>query len=645
MALKKGFFKRLQGGVNHSPLKSHEGGPPHSKKDFKGLLAHKLAEKSPVVDERLLNQNVSDNLAVERFRQNNDVSSEQIIKDAAKIKKIEEKKIQENQNKNRATIGQGAVTEQEKEQAAINNERGEKIHNASLSLLERPLAYMSDPSAVLGDMGINSFLGFDTGNTTQLAREIETMRTDPNLSFSDKLKAKTQMGLGMVPSATLNVGLGMIGAGGVGTGVKGAANYTGRVLNNAVNPLAGLGKPTAKAVSNALGNNIDDAGVDAFQQAINSQRGSTNVNYNLDNVGGIGDFDFDLSNLPQRTSTDNSLLDMINRKVLGTDKELGRSLEPLARELRKGANTFREAREFAANNMRSEQGQQRLTDLITETLDSKTEIPFSLNPFKDKEVIANMSPKTREKYINYFKNQHQDKLTNSKSMNELVDELAFDSQGNYNPNGAVKAIYGEGDKISSSLVNNAYYNGKKKGQNPSYVLGTGSTGSSPTAYHELLGHGGQQVDKLGPIGADNRLRNLSQRNVTAEYGSQLPNATPDQDYFNTGSKGLEPYAYAQELKKSMYDLGILKNNNGTWETVTPEMLEKTRDVLIKSPKGYISGPADGRFFNEARALEFVEDLDGLSTEMNKLIGANNPGDSDGKNKFDLLKVNSMEANA
>jgi len=642
MALKKNFFKGLQGGVNHSPLKFHEGGPPHSKKDFKGLLAHKLASKEPVVDERLLNQNVSDNLAVEKFRQNNDVSSEQIIKNAAQIKKIEEKKIQKNQNKNRATISQGPVTEQEKKQAAINNERGEKIHNASLSLFERPLAYMSDPSALLGDMGINSFLGFDTGNTTQLAREIETMRTDPNLSFSDKLKATTQRGLGMVPSATLNVGLGMIGAGGAGTGVKGAANYTGRVLNNTVNPLAGLGKPTANAVSNALGNNIDDAGVDAFQQAINAQRGTNNVNYNLDNVGGIGDFSFDFSKLPQRTSENNSLVDMINRKLLGSDKELGRSLEPLARELRKGANTFREAREFAANNMRSEQGQQRLTDLITETIDSKTEIPFSLNAFKDKEIVANMSPKTREKYINYFKKQHQDKLSNSKSMNELVDELAFDSQGNYNPNGAVKAIYGEGNKIYTDLlVDNAYYYGLNRGQNPSYVLGTGTTGASSTAYHELLGHGGQHVDKLNKIGdisnADNRLRNLSQRSAA--------NSTPDQGYFNTGSKGKEPYAYAQELKKSMYDLGILKNNNGTWETVTPGMLEKTRDILTKSPKGYIVGPADGRFFNEARALDFVEDLDGLSTEMNKLIGANNPGDADGKNKFDLLKANSMEANA
>ena len=289
---------------------------------------------------------------VEKFRQNSDVSSEQIIKDAAKIKKTKEKKIQENQNKNRATIGQGAVTGQEKEQAAINNERGEKIHNASLGLLERPLAYMSDPSAVLGDMGINSFLGFDTGNTTQLAREIETMRTDPNLSFSDKLKAKTQMGLGMVPSATLNVGLGMIGAGGVGTGVKGAANYTGRVLNNAVNPLAGLGKPTANAVSNALGNNIDDASVDVIQKAINAQKGTTNVNYNLDNIDSVGDFSFDIDNLPERLTSDNSFTDFINRKVLGTDKELGKSLEPLARELRKGANTFRETREFASNNMR-----------------------------------------------------------------------------------------------------------------------------------------------------------------------------------------------------------------------------------------------------------------------------------------------------
>ena len=36
----------------------------------------------------------------------------------------------------------------------------------------------------------------------------------------------------------------MIGAGSIGTGTKGLTNYAGNVLNNAVNPLAGFGKPT-----------------------------------------------------------------------------------------------------------------------------------------------------------------------------------------------------------------------------------------------------------------------------------------------------------------------------------------------------------------------------------------------------------------
>jgi hypothetical protein len=272
-----------------------------------------------------------------------------------------------------------------------------------------------------------------------------------------------------------------------------------------------------------------------------------------------------------------------------------------------------------------------LTDLITETIDSRAKIPANLNSFKDFELVKKMSPKTKQEYVDYFKKRHQEKLTNAKSINELVDELAFDSQGNYNPSAAVKAIYGNNKNIPKSIIDNAFWDSKTK----TPVLGANFTGSSPTAYHELLGHGGQEIDGLGYISSDNTLRNLSQRNTF----------TPDQDYFNTGSGGREPYAFAQELKKSLYDEGLLKNNNGTWETITPEMLEKARNIFKKSPKGNISGPQDGgRFFNEVRALEFVEDLEGLSKEMNKLIGANNPGDPDGKNKFDMLKANSMEVN-
>ena len=664
MAFKKNYFKGLQGGVNHSPLKMHDG-KPHSKKDFKGLLAHKLASKEPVVNERLQNQNTSDNLTVEKFRKNNNISSENLKNNAAVIKERKVRKIQENQNKNRASISQGAVTEQEKEQAAIESKRGEEINNASLSLLERPLAYLNDPSAVLGDMGINSFLGFDTENTTQLAKDIETMRQDPNLSYFDKLKAKTKMGVDMVPAATVNTALGMIGAGGVGTGVKGATSYMGNVLNNTVNPLAGLGKPALNTLSKALTNNVDDAGVDAIQKAINIQKGTDNVVYNLDNVK-IGDgFDFDLSNLPSRANSSNEIPNFINRRLRRKDDALGNRLEPLARELSKGANTFKEAKEFAAKNFESPQGKKRLDDLIRETIDNKTKIPANLSFLKDYEFPASMSAKNKQKYVDYFAKKHKDKLLNTESINERLANEAFDANGNYNPRKAVDIIYStvdtkkvgadKGKQIldfnDSYLKNNAFMLdnstvGIADVAEPNFALGTNYTESSPTAYHELFGHGSQTIHGLGAIDADRRLLSLN----------QTPDAGGGQWYFNTGNSdkyksmfanstatSKEPYAFAQELRKAMYDKGILKNNNGTWETVTPEMLKKAKTVFDKSPAGtMIPG---GGFMSDTRLLNFIEDFDGLSTEMNKLIGANNPGDADGKNKFDMLKANSMEVNA
>jgi len=641
MALKKGFFKGLQGGVNHSPLRMHDGtkntGPSHSKKTVN--IQQQVNNDQLQYDNNTLDPKSWEYRQLYNEGSIHNPSLDEVVIDGRvdydKFPYYDDLNKQEKEifHNDQSPIGD-AVRRRGYTKKGLAEDTTDMVTNM---LVKQPLSALQVPQSLLVE-GIEALRGNDYNFANAITNDTQRLPSE-TIGFEDK----QGWDLGGSLNTIMDVVADPSNITGAGLGVKGlkALNKVKNIPKSLTNFANNIGKNTDNAVSNALGNNIDDAGVDAFQQAINAQRGTKNVDYNLDNVGGIGDFSFDFSKLPQRTSENNYLVDAINRKLLGSDKELGRSLEPLARELRKGANTFRKTREFASNNMRSEQGQQRLTDLITETLDSKTEIPFSLNPFKDKEVVANMSTKTREKYINYFKKQHQDKLSKSKSMNELVDELAFDSKGNYSPNGAVKAIYGEGNKIYSNLVDNAYYNGLNRGQNPSYVLGTGTTGASSTAYHELLGHGGQYIDKLNKIGdvsnADNRLRNLSQRSAA--------NSTPDQGYFNTGSKGKEPYAYAQELKKSMHDLGILKNNNGTWETVTPEMLKKTRDILTKSPKGYISGPADGRFFNEARALDFVEDLDGLSTEMNKLIGANNPGDTDGKNKFDLLKANSMEANA
>ena len=682
MALKKGFFKRLQGGVNHSPLKSHKGGPPHSKKDFKGLLAHKLATKEPVVDERLLNQSTSDNLAVNNFRINNNISSEKLKNDAAQIKEIADLK----NFKERPMLSQGPVTEREKEQAAKNQERGEKIHNASLSLLERPLAYMSDPSALLGDMGINSFLGFDTGNTTQLARDIKTIETDPNLSTFDKLKSKTEMGLGMVPSATVNVGLGMIGAGGVGAGLKGTTKYAGNVLNNTLNPLAGFGKPTINAVSNALGKNADDVGLDSMQEAINKYYGTVNKKYNTANVSPSS------TNLsPEDVGMNKSILP--NRSTGGfgrpnNDIDLGNQLKPLVDELSSYAPTNQAIKNQTVDNMSSPQGQERLVNNILEEINAGSlnhrgvKVPRAKigvrNVFTEKlgfggtTEIAKMTPAQKLEYAKKIAKEKVKEIKESTSVNENLLS-SYNPDGSYNPNKAVKALYGDnvgsGNSVGITSFDNASYAGEMSiNPNKQVVWGLGTNTNNPmTAAHELVGHGGQEFKGLGfnqsslmskNSGLDQRLLKLDQVTPIEGSGAQV-----NQNYFNTGSasefgeynphtgrysvRESEPRAFLSEFRQGMKEYDFLKNADGTWETATPQKIKDFSNYLKANPSGTMKG---SDFSPNIRIHDIIDfdnpkNLDEISNELNKMIGQNNPGDADGKNKFNMLKSNSMEANA
>jgi len=682
MALKKGFFKGLQGGVNHSPLRMHDGGPPHSKKDFKGLLSHKLATKEPVVDERLLNQSTSDNLAVNNFRINNNISSEKLKNDAAQIKEIADLK----NFKERPMLSQGPVTEREKEQAAKNQERGEKIHNASLSLLERPLAYMSDPSALLGDMGINSFLGFDTGNTTQLARDIKTMETDPNLSTFDKLKAKTEMGLGMVPSATVNVGLGMIGAGGMGAGLKGTTKYAGNVLNNTLNPLAGFGKPTINAVSNALGKNADDVGLDSMQEAINKYYGTVNKKYNTANVSPSS------TNLsPEDVGMNESILP--NRSTGGfgrpnNDIDLGNQLKPLVDELSSYAPTNKAIRNQTLKNMSSPQGQERLVNNILEEMNAGSLDHLQVNVkrpeigtrnffteklgFGGTTEIAKMTPDQKLEYAKKIAKEKVKEIGESTSVNENLLS-SYNTDGSYNPNKAVKALYGDnvgsGNSVGITSFDNASYAGEMSmNPNKKVVWGLGTNSNNPmTAAHELVGHGGQEFKGLGlnqsslmskNSGLDQRLLKLDQVTPIEGSGAQV-----NQNYFNTGSasefgeynsrtgrysvRESEPRAFLSEFRQGMKEYDFLKNADGTWETATPQKIKDFSNYLKANPSGTMKG---GDFSPNIRIHDIIDfdnpkNLDEISNELNKMIGQNNPGDADGKNKFNMLKSNSMEANA
>ena len=97
----------------------------------------------------------------------------------------------------------------------------------------------------------------------------------------------------------------------------------------------------------------------------------------------------------------------------------------------------------------------------------------------------------------------------------------------------------------------------------------------------------------------------------------------------------------------MKEYDFLKNADGTWETATPQKIKDFSNYLKANPSGTMKG---SDFSPNIRIHDIIDfdnpkNLDEISNELNKMIGQNNPGDADGKNKFNMLKSNSMEANA
>jgi len=655
MALKKGFFKGLQGGVNHSPLRMHDGtkntGPGHSKKtvniqqqvnndqlqfdgqnsiDPKSSQYRQMYNQGDIFNPSLDEVVIDSRVDYDKFPYYDDLTKQ-------------EKEIFHN---DQSPIGD-AVRRRGYTKKGLAEDTTKMVTDM---LVKQPLSALQVPQSLLVE-GVEALRGNDYNFANAITNDTQRLPSE-TIGFEDK----PGWDVGGSLNTIMDVVADPSNLTGVGLGAKGL-----KTLNKVKNIPKSLTN-----FANNIGNNSESA-LSAFrkrpdfeaQKLINTQKGTDNVVYDLDNVSQGSGFDFDFSNLPQRANSSNSLENFINRRLLGSDNALGNQLEPFARELSKGASTFREARDFAAKNMESPQGQQRLNDLVESEINRKTRIPASLSNFKDYEIPANMSAKNKQKYVDHFAKKHKDKLIKTESINERLANEAFDADGNYNPRKAVDIIYSAQptkrgyqnlNESDNFFKNNAFMldsSGlKETTSKPKFALGTNYTESGPTAYHELLGHGGQNINGLGAIDADRRLLSLS----------QIPDAGGGQNYFNIGNSDKyrsmysnstatsnEPYAFAQELKKAMYDKGILKNNNGTWETVTPEMLKKAKTVFDKTPAGTVV--PGSHFASDTRALNFIEDLDGLSTEMNKLIGANNPGDADGKNKFDLLKANSMEANA
>jgi len=670
MGLKKSYFKGLQNGVNSSPIRQNGIGVDKKLPILQPLtLEQLLGEKNnvnnnnSVVNDERANMSVStDNLNINNISKPSNVSSNQLkfnLKEAIAKRKFEI------ENKTRPTISQGASTTKEVYSPQLKKMVTEKeqqqyitdeMNNASLDLLERPLSYLADPTAILGDLGVESVLGFETGNTDELAREIKANELNPNLSAFEKIKAKTGMGLEMVPAAAVNTGLGMIGAGGVGTGVKGMLGYGGNVVNNALNPLAGLGKPSAKVFNNIFKSGGDDAA------NIVTKFGSENA------------------------STWNKLKGRFDPKV----KE---DMSNVLTDLSKGAEMSRANRLQLAEDLNSAEGKKRLfnqefsylEDQLNATSNYVDNVPKSqFHPF-----IRNQDPSNPNLMVNGKKLYREDLEEQAlKNVDLRIKEV---TTPNLNEKAAEaleggKLNYGKGYRVlhdvpETYLTSNATFGGQIDGGtsfalesglgravfgpqqssqfNPGkFVLG-GKGSATPTTWQHEVGHGIQSGRTL-PLDKE-LISNVKPNAAIQKYEKTLEKLRADRDkfvglgekdgfgikgynkanealeqyektagkfigdelgsynYFKSGGIGTkEPSAFGSELRQSLVERNFISNR---YDEITPDILKQAKKSFDLNPSINTVDVGGGKkaSISSTRIFDFMEGSLNNFTELSKSL--------------------------
>ena len=352
----------------------------------------------------------------------------------------------------------------------------------------------------------------------------------------------------------------------------------------AVNKLIKGGKSARKVVKKALSNISNDVPENL------AKRPSVSPNADFSDVTDLGST-IKKSIMPETPLSDNTLLDGVSM-LFGKGKKQIKQLDPLIRELAKGAPTANSMQDFTIQNLTSTQGQQRLYN-------------ESLANLKLADKKGKLSVKQLDKKA---KKEVKWKTKDFKNITNINDDLAkaIGSDGKINRRKAIKAIYS--DYKGATLVDNA--SAMKGGER--FSLGTNFTNSKNTAAHEL-----QHNLQFGEATAlDDEFKTLK----------SLPGFRGDENYFRTGgttygARSKEPRAFGAELRQSMLDRGLITNKKGTWSEITEESLKKAKKSFYKKPKGDIT-PTMG-FSSGTRLLDFTDptDFKKLARSMNKLTGA------------------------
>ena len=656
MALKKGFFKGLQGGVNHSPLRMHDGtkntGPGHSKKtvniqqqvnndqlqfdgqnsiDPKSSQYRQMYNQGDIFNPSLDEVVIDGRVDYDKFPYYDDLNKQ-------------EKEIFHN---DQSPIGD-AVRRRGYTKKGLAEDTTDMVTNM---LVKQPLSALQAPQSLLVE-GIEALRGNDynfanaiTNDTQRLPSETIGFEDKPGWDLGGSLN--TIMDVAADPSNLVGVGAATKGlkaltklknipknfsnlASSIGKNTDNAVTQFGKENASTWNKLSGRFKPKVKEdMYNTLESLAEGADMSAAQrkamiERINSPEGKKRL------------FDQELGFLESQLKNTEELIknpkahyhpwirnqDPLNPNLDITESKLGGLISSNKKLFKKDlSGQAKKNVEFRIQEL----SKPNVNELAKEAIQGG-----ELNYSKGSDLLYNK--KLPENYLN-----------NNATFGGQID--GGTSRAMNNPLGEAMLGPQQGSQVNDGV----------------FVLGGKGTKNKPTWGHEVQ-HGGQagrvtpldkELSQIEPNQAikkyEQKVRELKEaRDVHAmgsEQGYSMDGYRKAQQvlddyvetsekffkkngdqlesykYFKTGSGGKEPVGHAGELRQSLIDGGFLKNE---YDNITPHMLLKAKNHFKSNPVINKATIAPGQEVNLSthRIFDFMNDsmenLTKLSGSLNKL---------------------------
>ena len=656
MALKKGFFKGLQGGVNHSPLRMHDGtkntGPSHSKKtvniqqqvnndqlqydgqnsiDPKSWEYRQLYNEggihNPSLDEVVIDSRVD----YDKFPYYDDLTKQ-------------EKEIFHN---DQSPIGD-AVRRRGYTKKGLAEDTTKMVTDM---LVKQPLSALQMPQSLLVE-GIEALRGNDYNFANAITNDTQRLPSE-TIGFEDKPGWDVGGSLNTIMDVVADPS-NLVGAGAATKGLK-ALTKLKNVPKNFSNLASSIGKNTDNAVTQFGFENASlyNKFAGRFKPKVKEDMYNT-----LESLAEGADM-----SKAQRTAMIERISSPEGKKRL-FDQELG---------LLEGQ--LKTTEELIKNPKAHYHPWIRNQDPLNPNLDiTESKLGGLLSNSKKlfKEDLSGQAKKNVE-----FRIQELSKP----NVNELAKEAIQGGKLNYSKGSDL--LYNK--KLPASFLNNnATFGGQIDGgtanamknllgevmlgpqqgsqiQDGIFVLGGKGTKNKSTWGHEVQ-HGGQagrvtpldkELQLIEPNQAikkyEQKVRELTEARNKYSIGSKeghsfdgFRKGQQDLDdyvetskkffkkngdqlesykYFKTGSDGKEPLAFAGELRQSLMDGGFLKNE---YDNITPDILLKAKNHFKSNPVSNTATIAPGQTTNISshRIFDFMSDsmenLTKLSGSLNKL---------------------------